>query len=362
MKNIILPMLMLILACLLIGDLINPDGSFLMGDAQRNTEGSLAFSVRTATYNGAYAPRNAGVIWITNAQNQFVKTIKIWANSYRYTLIRWIASSGQNTTGAVTSASYNTHQLHNITWNGRNYQNQEMPDGEYKINIEFTEHNASAANLGKYKQVVFAKGPAPIDITIPNETYFRDMHLVWTPVIVNGSIFGTVMDATGSPFSGVTVSAGSYSVNTNAEGVYSISMPPGTYYLSCNINGYQAYTSDVLEVISGQDLLHDVILQPVSNEDVVNAHIGLAMKKAYPNPFISTSSFSYRSERQCTMDIYNLKGQLVYRKSLPASKHSFSEISWDGRSDNGTRCASGIYSIVLSDGQQKLSQRVLLRK
>lgn len=155
----------------------------------RTTEGTLNFSVRTVTYNGQYRPRNAGVIWITNAANQFVKTIKVWASPYRYTLIRWNASSGGNTTGAITGASLNNHQLHNVTWNGADYQGVQVPDGDYKVNVEFTEHNATASNMGKFKQVTFTKGTDPVNLTIPNETYFQNMSLIWTPSVANSDEF-----------------------------------------------------------------------------------------------------------------------------------------------------------------------------
>jgi len=78
---------------------------------------------------------------------------------------------------AITSASLNSHQLHNITWNGKDYQGNSLPDGDYKVNVEFTEHNASANNMGKYKQLTFTKGTEPVTLTIPNETYFKDMDL-----------------------------------------------------------------------------------------------------------------------------------------------------------------------------------------
>ncbi|MDP2173222.1 MAG: DUF2271 domain-containing protein [Candidatus Cloacimonadaceae bacterium] len=360
MKRILFPVLILIAVCLLIGDLINPEGSILIGDEGRNTEGTLAFSVRTVTYNGAYAPRNSGAIWITNAQNQFVKTIKVWADTYRWTLIRWIASSNQNTTGAVTSASYNSHQLHNITWNGKNHQNLEMPDGEYKINVEFTEHNATAANMGKYKQVPFMKGINPIDITIPNETYFRDMTLGWNPIITNGSIFGTVMDTQGNPFAGATVSAGSIHATTNTAGIYSISLAPGIYNVSCSINGYQAYTSAALEVFSGQDIQHNIILNPVSNSDDLNPASGIGMKTAYPNPFLASTKFGYYADKNCRLEVFNIRGQRVIGKDLPATKQGWSETVWDGKADNGTRCPSGIYTIVLRQGNHRQSQRVML--
>lgn len=188
MKHIVLLLILVLLSSLLLSQSVTSNIS--QGTTQKNdrtTDGTLNFSVRTVTYGGRYAPRNSGVIWITNAANQFVKTIKVWAQPYRYTLIRWNASSGGNTTGAITGASLNNHQLHNVTWNWTNSQGVQVPDGEYKVNVEFTEHNATSSNMGKFKQITFTKGANPVTLTIPNETYFQNMSLIWTPIVVANS-------------------------------------------------------------------------------------------------------------------------------------------------------------------------------
>jgi len=362
MRKTALTIVLIVLLSLLLADLINPAGSYLFSDL-RDTEGSLSFSVRTATYNGPYAPRNAGVIWITNSQNQFIKTIKIWASNYRYTLIRWIASSGQNTTGAVTSASYNNHQLHNISWNAKNYQNQTVPDGEYKINIEFTEHNANANNLGKFKQVTFVKGSEPIDITIPNEAYFRDMHLTWLPVIQTGTISGYVRDPNANPISGAILQAGAYSTSSQADGHYSLAVPPGTYTVMCLSTGYQDLIVNDVTVTSGQTTNLDFSMLTVANDDLLAGLDALSLKPLYPNPF--RNSTSIRVELPGTepyhLEIFNLRGQKVYsRKIVPQSK-GLQEISWDGSGMFGTRCAAGIYSVSVRQGARRVSGKVALK-
>lgn len=172
--------------CLMFADqIIQPAGAYVY--QTRNTSGTLTFTVRTVTYGGGYAPRNVGAIWITNSSNQFVKTIKVWAQEHRGALVRWIASSGNNTVGAITGATLNSHQLHSVTWNGTNVSNAQVPDGDYKVNIEFAEHSASSSNMGKYSVHTFSKGPANIDQTIPNETFFQNMHLTWVYVPVENN-------------------------------------------------------------------------------------------------------------------------------------------------------------------------------
>lgn len=362
-RNIAVILLLATLA-LLAADIVNPEGSFLLKTLERTTEGNLAFSVRTVTYNGQYAPRNAGAIWITNAQNQFVKTIKVWANQYRYTLIRWNANSGGNTTGAITGASLNNHILHNVTWNGRNYQNIEVPDGTYYVNTEFTEHNANANNMGKYKQVAFVKGPDPIDETLPNETYFRDMTLVWTPVISNGTVFGTVINSSGNPVTGATVIAGAFSVTTNASGAYELSLAPGIWELSCQANGYQSQTISGVEVISAQATEVNFQLGQVANADETLPSAGMKLLPAYPNPFsaITTLKFYSASSQPALMSIYNMKGQKVFATVVPAWKDQWREFRWNGLDQRSKLCANGIYTVRLQQDGVVRSQRIMLKK
>ncbi len=327
------------------------------------TEGNAAFSVRTVTYNGGYAPRNAGVIWVTDSNNQFVKTIKVWANSYRYTLIRWIASSSQNMTGAITSASLNSHQLHNVTWNGKNWQNTEMPDGTYKFNIEFTEHNATAANMGKYKQVTFTKGSEPVTLTLPNETYFQNMSLNWTPVIVNGILSGTVTNEQGNPLAGALIEIGALNVTTSSSGFYSFSLPPGTYNLTCTAAGYHPLMLNDIQVTSAQTTTVNIPLATVSNQDDAAIVPEAVFAPVFPNPAQDTAGFKFFAAvpHDYTLRVYNARGQVVFSQAGPA-KGGWQNTSWNGRDHQGRSCPSGIYSVKLSLGNQILQRKFTLVK
>ena len=180
---VLLLMVILFSICLLFSrQIILPEGVYV--DQLRNTDGTMTFTVKTVTYNGSYHPKNIGAIWITNSSNQFVKTIKVWAASRRSHLVKWVASSGNNTTGAVTSATINSHQLHTVTWNGKNTSNVAVPDGNYNINVEYTESASTTSNPGKYKVITFNKGNTPVDTVPTADAFFTTMHLTWAPVIV----------------------------------------------------------------------------------------------------------------------------------------------------------------------------------
>lgn len=260
---LILTMLSVLLGiCLLYSkQILIPEGVYV--DQARNTDGTLTFTIRTVSYNGSYSPRNVGVIWITNSQNQFVKTIKLWAQSRRNRLVRWTASSNNNTTGAITSATLNSHQTHTVTWNAKTYQNVNVPDGNYNINVEYAEHSATTSNPGKIKVVTFALGATPVDIVPTSDSWFTNMHLVWAPLPTNGMISGTVTASDSTPLGGATISAGTATATSSANGNYSMSLPAGTYSVVCTKTGYATQTQNNVVVTDNQSTTLNFSLEPV---------------------------------------------------------------------------------------------------
>ncbi len=349
--------------CMLFSEQIFADNSPTI-DATRNIDGTVTFTVKTATYNGGYAPRNAGVIWITNSQNQFVKTIKVWAQPYRYTLVRWIANSGSNTTAAITGASLNTHQLHTVTWNAKDYQGNTVPDGDYTFNVEFTEHNATSSNMGKYKTLSFAKGSTPINETYPNETYFRNLSLIWQPIITDGVISGTIKNSSDVPIQGATIIVGSITATSSVTGSYNIQIAPGTYDVYCSVAGYQEQTQSGITVLSEQTTSLDFIMNAVSNDDHHSVPPAFALDTNVPNPFKIDTAINYTIAKNShvSLRIYNLKGQLIRELVNASQSTGRHHINWDGTLSNGKKANSGKYIYTLSVDGQETSKTLTLVK
>ena len=354
---------LLIAVCLVFAEEVFSSGFWDMSKL-RDTEGTLNYTVRTVTYNGAYAPRNAGAIWVTNANDQFIKTIKVWANAYRYTLVRWLASSGNNTTGAVTSASLNNHILHNVSWNARNWQNQSLPDGEYKINIEFTEHNATTNNPGKFKSLTFTKDGNAFNQTYPNETYFRDLALNWQPVIQNGTLSGQVYDHNLSIIPGAVIEIGASSTTSGPTGVYSIDLEPGDYTVTCSHPNYLSQTVYHIQISSGQTTHQDFELTSVSNSDENSNISRVLLKQNSPNPFKQQTmiSFYLPKSQAVALNIYNLKGQFLQKLCAETMSSGWHEILWNGKLDNNRKAAPGAYIYRLEVGGQVQSGIMHLQK
>ena len=159
-------------------------------EAQKNstgmmeaTEGYLSFTVRTLSNSTGYSPKHVLSIWIKDASGNFVISRKVMAASRKKHLVKWVASSSYNTTTATTGATLNSHQMHTITWDGRDYNGNPVEDGIYQVWIEYTSQNsANGSPAGPSHAVMFHKGPVPEHLTPPNQPYFTEMVLDWIPL------------------------------------------------------------------------------------------------------------------------------------------------------------------------------------
>ena len=100
----------------------------------------------------------------------------------------------------------------------------------------------------------------------------------------------------------------------------------------------------------------------VSNEDLVQSPI--SMIKAYPNPFNPnvTIAFSTPSAMDCSVDIYNLRGQKVntiHKGMLNAGEH---KLNWNGKDKNGRAVSSGMYFARIKTPSQIRSIKMMLMK
>jgi len=127
----------------------------------------LTFKVLTKTYNGPYGPDHVMAVWVTNANGAFVKTIDKHAAARVQYLTNWIASTPtKNVVDATTGSTFaHPSTVATYTWNCTDVNRAVVPDGNYFINVEFTEADAT----GKYMKYPFTIGAAS-SVTVPNAT------------------------------------------------------------------------------------------------------------------------------------------------------------------------------------------------
>ncbi len=147
-------------------------------NVKATSSGEISFTVRTVTQNGNYAPRHVLAIWVEDIDG-FVKTRKAMANQRIQYLYTWKASSNYNVVDAITGSTLTSHQTHTVTWDCTDVDGEIVPDGDYVIWVEFTEKHAQ----GPLFSLNFTKGPDPISVTPPDETYFKDIEFEFTPYV-----------------------------------------------------------------------------------------------------------------------------------------------------------------------------------
>ena len=152
-----------------------------MGNSGKCT---FTFAVTTVTARGFYGPANVGAIWITDSSNKFVKTLQAWGTIRLPNAAAWEQASGGNSlTGggnvvdAVTSATRRGHGMLNATWNCTDVSKNAVADGNYTVNVMFTENDSSPFfGAGPQASVKFTKSAAGADVTAPDTMNFTSMH------------------------------------------------------------------------------------------------------------------------------------------------------------------------------------------
>lgn len=117
--------------------------------------------------------------------------------------------------------------------------------------------------------------------------------------------------------------------------------------------------------IIGGDSAYPVYNIKVSNADLCNTVVPvLRLEQNYPNPFNPTTSIKYSIEELGTvsLDIYNIKGQLVktlYYGNAEVGSHT---ATWNGLDDSGNACSSGVYFYRLRTPKTSLVRKMLMLK
>ncbi len=185
---------------------------------------------------------------------------------------------------------------------------------------------------------------------ISGDGYGNDPHAVEGQIIVNGlgdpALWVNINPTTGNLDSGAS-DVINFTINSN-------DLTPGTY--TCDIlisgNAVNTLTIPVTLSVTGTD----------TEEDVV--HYTTYLHDNYPNPFNpeTTISFTTSGDYSTTLQIFNIKGQIVKTlvdNKLTAGFHSF---KWSGDNDKGEKVTSGIYFYKLESGDQHQIKKMILMK
>jgi hypothetical protein len=112
------------------------------------------------------------------------------------------------------------------------------------------------------------------------------------------------------------------------------------------------FTTDPPRLRSGVELLPVGLVLPMR----------FALGPAVPNPSKGNVGISYDLpvETPVSLKVYNLSGQLVRTLVSGKEKAGYKHVSWDGRSENGTRTASGVYFYRLEAGSFAATKKLVV--
>jgi len=123
--------------------------SALAARAVTNTPGKVTVTFTTERYDGQFPGKSFVAAWVMDQFGTFVKTLYVRCTlplgGRMNHLVAWTADSGQDHTDAVTGATAMQHGQHIVEWNCTDTGGATVPDGTYRIRLEYTESNSAQA-------------------------------------------------------------------------------------------------------------------------------------------------------------------------------------------------------------------------
>ena len=108
----------------------------------------------------------------------------------------------------------------------------------------------------------------------------------------------------------------------------------------------------------------DIDVSAIGNEDNdIVVYEGLELRN-YPNPFNPETNiqFNLKKDSNVEISIYNIKGQKVRQLADRKFSSGKQTVKWDGKTDNNTDSATGVYFIkVKTDDTSDVSKAILLK-
>jgi hypothetical protein len=105
---------------------------------------------------------------------------------------------------------------------------------------------------------------------------------------------------------------------------------------------------------SGHVVLNGPITIEVNNNNGTPTVIpeATSIQSVFPNPFQNYTTIRYglKTDDKVTIEVFNIKGQLVSKLVSVVKDAGTYDITWNGRDQKGTKCSSGVYYIVMNTG------------
>jgi len=194
---------------------------------------------------------------------------------------------------------------------------------------------------------------------VPTAEYFIELHWV-TQSETNISGFYIYRSNVPNISTSVAITNLMEGTNTASESNYTYvdnDVLPGTWYYwlgVAELDGQINYNGPVMVVLTANP---DDPGIPVVPEVY-------GIKQIFPNPFNPSATIlcNIKETGSVSLDIFNIKGEHV--RNLASGQHALGNLitTWDGRSESGALCSSGIYFVRLIAGNQVQTRKVMMLK
>jgi len=172
-------------------------GSLLLGpSAFAQTNGSVSITATLGNLAVDSSAEHWTVVWVTKADGTFVRTIRRQGESYSshwadhcstwYNIVAATPAKYTVATDGFTGATATTYTAPNSpftqTWNCKDANGATVPDGTYKIWIQYSENDDGAQGPVTTSGLTWTKGATASTVNPANQgTSFTNMSIKWTP-------------------------------------------------------------------------------------------------------------------------------------------------------------------------------------
>jgi len=150
------------------------------GQAAASTDGTVTFHVTFRDPSGNYSAR-VDAFWVTDGSGQFVQNLRKDAGTRQQYLYQWAAARKTTVIDGYSGATISTWTPVTVNWDCRDTNNRVVPDGTYKLYVEFTDRNGQGP--WTTNGLAFEKGLTGASLGYPDQTYLKSMSLVYTPLL-----------------------------------------------------------------------------------------------------------------------------------------------------------------------------------
>ena len=178
-----------------------------------------------------------------------------------------------------------------------------------------------------------------------------------------GQVAGIVSDnLSGNSIPGAVISVSNIVTMANDIGQFSFDILSGDYTFTCEAEGFDTVTIDET-VTTGELTYLDFQMVAITGTDDLPV-LRTELHSNYPNPFnpVTNIAYSVKEAGNVTLQVYNIKGQLVKTLVNDVREAGSFTTTWSGRDNSNKSVSSGVYFYKMKTGNYTSTKKMILMK